>query len=489
MTIEWTYEHIFISLVLLFLLAIFFYWSEKSLSRIGLIIAIIGLFFAILQPTWVKYMPLIGSYAVIPGDSEVSEGIYGISAPNKAVEGEEIRLMGKLLRDKAAESRLVFISTSGEEQELSVNKGGDFTHKWTAGSPGLYEFELKFERDLDTLTEVIAIEVEAAKKLNMLIYASSPNFEFNYLKNHWKQEGHGVVQRVKVAREKYNTSFTNIAKFNVSTWSPSLLARFDLVLMDVGSWNAISKLDRGRILAAVSKTGLGLLLQADEKNAVAKSLPRNQVRRSGMTEFAGVDLSELVYENSRSWASKAYGHYYPLNFGNVVLLAWTDTYKLLLTDQVAAYNSHWTQILNDAYTVDINEFSVRAPRTATAGHTETIDFYGLSRDDVLLLDSTKIKLMRTPFLEGHATAKVQPRAGWNTVTRSSDASEARFYSGKSTSWKTIKEMRVRKAITELTAKNEVTTSTYTEKREIPFWISLLLVSLGFGILWVSEKLG
>jgi len=384
--------------------------------------------------------------------------------------------------------------SSPEKNTVNANleKDGSFNIETRAPVQGIYEYKiLASQENKDTIVETLPVQVAKTSKLKMLILASSPQFELNYLKNYWVSQGHAIVQKVKISQEKYSSSFVNMDEFQFSTLARNVLERFDILMIDIPKWNMLSANERARALKAVSENGLGLILIPTREGETAKSLPRNKVSRFYEKEVQGTPSTFVDFDHNRSWLENESNLIYKRGFGNVLMPKTADSYRLILNDNKQSYQKLWGDIFSALYVSIEESFRISTPFLTYQGVQTEVQISNISQDARLLLnDSQPLILNYTPFLEGYGEAKVLPVLGWNNISLEGSKNKQWFYAHDSLAWKTMQQMNVNQYIQKLSNNNNKASmaKTYFVKKQLPFYLSLLMMVLGFGVVWFLEKL-
>lgn len=525
MIIDWSHEGIIATSLIVVVFTLSAYWTKQWLKIIFLLLGFLGLWLAIIDPqieiekekqsTEVKDIPafltseiakqtdsvrLIGSgydvaelqlllnYKLVHAEIEENFGIIEINIP-RVQEKKTFKISGKLRVLAHSESSVTLRLPDGSKKKTNVDKEGNFDLESKANIAGLYEYQISAINEKgDTVTEIIPVEVEQSSNLRMLILAASPQFDLNYLKNYWVAQGHAVAQRVQISKEQYNTSFLNMDEFQISSINKNLLNRFDILYVDISTWNGFSSIERKRVLAALRNEGLGLILKPSDVGESANDLPKNKV--IGFIEKDSDGLQHAEFSHSGAWEDMKDGLMYKTGRGSIFLLEVNDSYKYLLGDQGQRYQKTWSDIFSKLYVKLKEDFGVHTPFLSFAGQKTEVQISNISQDDQLVLNSDlTLRINHTPMLVGYGESKVIPKLGWNKITKDGSEESQWFYAHDTLAWKTMKERYVNRYIA--LQQNAVISdqiSTYKISKSIPFYISILVSLLGFGLVWVMEKL-
>ena len=528
MIIDWTSESIVASacIILVFLLSAF--WIKKGIRIVLLLIGFLGLWLAIVDPYLevekdmkttevlnistflisgeadqtdtvklfgsdydIEELALLSKYQIKHLEITEDFGISEISIP-EVQEGLSFTVRGLVQGNSDLPKSLWLEGPDKQKFASNLEENGNFQIESIAPVKGLYEYKIFASLENgDTLSEIVPIEVLQTSKLSMLILGASPQFELNYLKNYWVSQGHAIVQKVKISQEKYNTSFVNMEKFQFTQVTRKTLDRFDILLVDIATWNGFAATERGRILKAVEERGLGVILKPTKGGESAKGLPRNSVSRFIEKEIGGTVVSFAEIEHSTTWLSVQNGLQFKKGFGNVLMLKPADSYRYILSDQKEKYQNLWGDVFSALY-VKIDEgFKISTPFLIFQGERTEVQVGNVSQDAKLIHnDQNRLVINYTPFLDGYGEAKVVPEGGWNKISRENPEGSQWFYANDSQSWKSMRQTNVNRYIQKLTNKNNEfqTPESYYITKPLPFYISLLMMIFGFAAVWILEKL-
>ncbi|GLR17513.1 hypothetical protein [Portibacter lacus] len=526
MTIDWSYEVLLATVFVAVVFILSAYWSRDLKKIAFLLIGFTGLWLAIAQPFHLKEKPLESSMVdniqeflssekmhwtdtvkLIGGNHRIEDiqllenyhiELVNFSVPDgfsdvsksEIVEGEYFTVVGKFESEEDSLAEIWVENTSGEESQATLN-GNNFSVELKAPVKGLYEYSLKaMVASGDTMSEVLPIQVKPSSKMSMLILANNPQFDINYLKNYWVSQGHSILQKVKISQEKFSTNYVNIPEFKFATLSTKVLDRFDILLLDIATWNTITPNERNLVLNAVKENGLGLALKPTQAGVSAKGLPYHKVLRFSDEEIESVNLEMIDVEHNNSWKVMDYGLKWHHGYGSVFLLKVSDSYQLILHDKASVYNQMWASILSDLFVKKNEGFTVSKPfLTYEAESTSAQIGYANQEDQLFLNDSLPLIVNYTPFLDGDGEAKLTGRRGWNKVTRLGTDEIQWFYVFGKGSWETMRANQVEHYVRYLKQNiDDVKMEPFFEEQKIPWWISILLMVFGFGMVWFMEKL-
>lgn len=533
MIVEWTNGLLFgtLGLILVLLLASYFLYINKTnlIRRIFfLLIGLLGIWFLFAEPGYERVLPmksqvidseegiydfltgsesqktdsllLVGSdhdleemsllknYAIDYIENGLPKGFVDIEMP-VVTEHENWILRGRvnLLND---EDRIELTLPNGEKREADKDEEGHFEIETKAPTRGLYEYFLRLTGpEVDTLQETLPVQVKAASKLEMLLLAESPSFEFNYFKNYWSGLGHGLLQRVKIAKDKYSTSYINMPEVEVGQVSEIFLDGFDLLLIDLGTWNEFSNSERRLIKKHVEEKALALILALNKPNEKPRDLPSIAVSKVTTEMLREVPLSLREFTYGSAWEVYKNNAIFSIGFGKVLVLGYADSYKLLLGDEARAYQQWWSDIISELYLEKVNGFEVQAKFMTYEGRKTEVKLFNLGRGSrIIFNDETKLSLLRTPLIEGFAKAEITPEYGWNKLWDDLGQKERWIYAFKEGEWSVMRASHASKVGRALAGvKKDAIEKSYTQVLYLPWYWGYILTVMGLGFLWMDEK--
>lgn len=528
MIIDWTYELWIATSLLGIVFIISSFWAKDLIKILFLFVGFSGLWLAIAEPKFnkayerenfevddvasflysdkaqitdtvilrgndydIEELTLLSDYLIKHKDNDVESGFIEIIIPNEIRAGEEFDLNGRFLKNDVDVKQIWLEKQSNAKRLASVKEDGSFSISERALVKGLYEFMLKGELvSGDTISEIIPIEVLAPAKLKMLILASSPQFDLNYLKNYWVEQEHAVVQKVKISKDKYSQAFINTSQIQFTTLTNNVLRGFDILYLDMKTWNQLSPSERSRIRYNVQNNGLGLVLRPNNPGDVGSDLPYHTAQQFGVEDIMGVSLTKTTFNTNRSWRKIEDGYLLKEGLGAIFLLETSDSYKLILADQVETYQEIWARIFSALFVRFGDGIKIRVPFLTFENTLIPAELSYINQEETYMHnDSIKLNINFTPLLDGYGEADVESLPGWNKISGEASKEKAWYYAHILGSWKAMKDFRVKNYIEHLQRNKAGSISrTYERAQSIPWWISIVLFVLGFGLVWLMEKI-
>jgi hypothetical protein len=324
----------------------------------------------------------------------------------------------------------------------------------------------------------------------MLLLAESPSFEFNYFKNYWSTLGHGLVQKVKISKDRYSTSFINIPSNNINRLTEEALDNFDVLMLDLLTWNGLASRDRSVIKKQIEEKALAVIFKIDNENQRLSNLPEISVNGFKSDQFRETEVSYAQLSKSTSWQKYKDNAVLEMGYGKILVLGITDTYKLILNDEAYTYQTYWADLISELYLEKQNGFDIELPFITLANEVINVKLSNLGEDSKIVLNGeTSLPLLRTPLVQGFANASIEPKAGWNKMSDKVNGQERWFYAFDKGAWSTMDQSKVVDfAGTLERTEQPALASTYSLFIPISWWLGFAISLLGFGLLWLDEKL-
>lgn len=397
---------------------------------------------------------------------------------------------------------IVVNDPKGEVIKCSL-KDSAFSAKLVGPPAGEYLLPIKvFFQNGDSTTEYMPIKSNKSARYNLLSLSSHPSFEINFLKNYWASQGHGFVQRQKVSQEKYISSFVNAIEVNLEKLSPNLVNKFDILLFDLDTWNQLSNAERNAVLEQVKNNGKGLIFRPSEKVMTDQSLQLPKLNSSKEITWKAKysNPSILVFpilSSPNGWSSLSHkkekiGTYRSLGLGHILLLTVEDTYQLLLADENDEYQELWAKVFSLLYkdytpasTLITSKWIWENEKT----HLQLITDKPLENLPILD-DSIPLPYIESPFIANSYELDLWAEKGSHIITIPNSDDKLSFYVHGQSDWKAVRQDYLSSLNSKVSQKSheENKPKMATRRVEIPYVYWYLLTLLGFGALWLDEKL-
>ncbi|MDF7809855.1 hypothetical protein [Hymenobacter sp. YC55] len=364
--------------------------------------------------------------------------------------------------------------------------------------------------------EPVPVEVVPTRPLRVLLLAVTPSFELKFLKNHLAARQHAVAWRAGISRGLTQTEFSNQPTTDLSRLTPTLLARYDVLVTEASALAALPAAEAQTLRAAQRTAGLGIVVLAEsaalpavvpgrtEMRLVVQNSSLNRPQRinwpdappastlvPGTLTLAGVarPLVTLASSGAAVVASQRIG------LGNVVISTLPETYAWLLQNASSTYESYWSRVLSAAArpAAPTTRWTLVDPwprpqlplplRLSGSFPTQQPVVAGATNAPL-----ARLPLQQDPALPEWSTTTYWPTApGWHQLQLSGQPTQW-FYVFAASDWQGPElQRRSQSAIPWLTTAAEpLPALERTEPWPVGWFFALFVLAAGF--LWLEEKL-
>lgn len=437
---------------------------------------------------------LIDGYRIHFHETDIISGINRVNIP--AITEREPWILSGNVQGEDIES--ISLNTPNNEVHAGTILDGSFTIPSTAPVAGSYLYDITTVLSSgDTISERLPIVVNHEPTWQMLVLASFPSFENNYLKNYWTSLGNGFAMRTKISKEKYSTTFVNSTKRSLENLTSRTISKYDFIITDAPTWNQLPTIEQSNIKSAIRNNGLALIIRPSENLTEANGLglPKWTIPKEINWSTITGEIKLSNYPIASSWASaKAQGHilskYQARGLGHVAMLGIDDTYKLILADYNKDYQKLWSSIFTKLYRDFSPKSKLLHDQWIWAGAKNTLSI--MSQEDntkpPLLNDSISLSYLNVPFLVGVTEINLWPSKGYNEISLGEDQTLA-FYAHPKDTWLAVQQSQLQPLNRRAADRSEsIVVESHNEDKpySLYWWYSLAL--LGFGCLWLDERL-
>lgn len=437
--------------------------------------------------------------------TEISNGIVRLKYNRKANLGSDLIVEGDH-KSNVSQMKLVLLGPGGLPLDSLISKidSTRFKLRTNLKVPGNFLYHLQVRDSTGSVVnmEPLPVEVSANKPLKILVINEFPFFETKYLKNFLSEEGHEVIVKTKLTKQKYKFEYFNTARGAVYSLNKDNLQTFDLIIFDDLSLKYLSRSEQRFLAEEVTNNGLGVFVQQTGNQFQAKNLlgefkivPDNQtslqlpIRSIPVLDkypvlFDNDDLLEIPIDN--------YGNSKQVGRGSIGSTILKDTYQLLLDGKELEYKEIWSSLINGIRKrADNSEMFHGDSYWAFVNEPFNFSFFTSNKNsNVFYENEYRVPLIRNSIISDEWEGTVYPRkAGWHKLTSESDSAPTfNFYAMKEGSWNTL----TNKNTLELNKRYFKDGSTqYQEKllpqRMNPIWFFVVFL-ITTGYLWLEPKL-
>lgn len=379
----------------------------------------------------------------------------------------------------------------------------DTTFSFTLTGPpaGDYIFKLHSITTFgDTLSELLPVSSEPPPSYRMIALASYPSFELNFLKNYWTSMGHGFAQKLKISKDKYSESFTNLTSKNLSKINKTILSSSDILSVDRSTWIELTPAERSAILTQIETQGLGLMIWPTTTDRptpdlriprLSEGVPLDWQGNKGNADLIQYELQSLP----KGWEPVKYGNQiiaWGKNYGigKIILIAIGDTHQLILADESEEYQNLWSVILSHLYNRIETGVTLIKPEWLWAGEKikiQLITDYEMSQSPVLD-DSIPLPFLANPYIDLSYNLEFWASAGYHDLYLPERDMNLSFYVHHPKTWPPVRQNRLRRLLRSISyMEGPKSTLSSVRKEEISIYYWFMLTLFGFGCLWFDEK--
>ena len=464
---------------------------------------------------------------VQPHLSAAPAGIAAVHWPENISLGEAVEVTGTYINPAKADTWL-YLHATGQVQDSVEVAAGDTTAFKLSYIPKqegrfIYTLMRKSGRGADTLGRV-PVQVRPVKELSVLLLASSPLFEFRFLKNHLAELQHRVALRTTISKNISQSEWLNMPRTNLDRLTPKLLQQFDLVITEPQALQNLSAGERASLQRAVTEEGLGVLtitntatnnrstafftsfqtkrLSQQNTRSTRASWDNNVTATATAAPFTLVNstaVSGLVTEQKDQFLAGAKQE----GWGKVALSLVPQTFPWQLEGKEEIYASYWANLLSAVAKQEVQEkfWQLTSPQVPQPDQPLTLTYTVHAAPGSALPSATvtsladsaiyiNMPLAQSPVLPTQYSGTFWPRHnGWYQV-QTPGAPPYQFYVQDDDAWD-FTRIQARRQATQAyisRTKSSVVDSTIAYKEEpVPLiWFFALFV-LSSAFLWLEEK--
>ena len=189
-------------------------------------------------------------------------GIEQAAWPAQIALGDRLSVDGRVAGPRGASAtRVELADPTGIVDSAAVDSTGAFHLETEPRALGRFRYTLRLRGA--GVAETLGVQVAPPPEWRVLVLESAPRPETTVLRD-WLGRRHGVVAvRSSVSRDRVHREFVNRPATPLDQLTVSLLAQFDIVIIDGRSLAALTNDERALLRRAVDVDGLGVLLVPD----------------------------------------------------------------------------------------------------------------------------------------------------------------------------------------------------------------------------------
>jgi len=459
-----------------------------------------------------------------PRLSAAPAGTAAIHWPESVRLGETVKVTGRYNGSGDSKGWL-YLSAAGQVRdsvEVTHDSTSTFALHYTPKQAGQFIYTIQEKRGGETaILGQVPVQVKPVQQLAVLLLASSPLFEFRFLKSHLAEQQHRVALRTTISKGMHQSEWFNMPRASLERLTPKLLQQFDVLLTEPQALQNLSAAERATLQRAVTEDGLGIL--------TVTNAPANSRNTAFFTPFQTQRRSQQDTRSTRaSWAGNAAtataapfalvhtatvagliteqdGHLLAgakrAGWGKVAMSLVPQTFPWQLEGKEEVYASYWTNLLSAVAKQEVQQkyWQLSAPQVPKPNQPLTLTFTDdAAGSDVpsatvtSVADSSSINLplAQSPVQPTQFSGTCWPRrSGWHQV-QTAGGPPFFFYVQDSADW-AFAEMLARHQETQAYISRAETAAVATavayQEKPVPLiWFFVLFV-LSSGFLWLEEK--
>ncbi|RXG15938.1 hypothetical protein DSM03_103123 [Leeuwenhoekiella aestuarii] len=435
-------------------------------------------------------------------------GINNVNYKTSAVEGDAWNVKAQYAKPKIGNQIVLEAPGNLAIDSVRFNRSQDtvFSLQARLKAPGNFVYELveKDSTGIEIQREPLPLHVLPKQQLNILMLNAFPTFEIKYLKNFLAALNHKVLVRNRLTQGKFKYEYFNRERETLQSLNTTVLETIDLVILDGGAWNSLSRKEQYAVRTAVAQQGMGVFLMPDEnlfygnqpllnfkftRTSLSEINLENGVRVSifGYLFNPSSDINATLKSGNSLLAAQRF-----LGFGSVSTTVLTNTYALQLKGNKAAYKAVWSELLKPVLRAE-DEVVYWEDSHQSVYKNEPYDIqFRTTLNDFKVQDASgaSLPVSGDPDIEDLWSVTFYPeQSGWHQLQLKTDSivSTHSYYVLDSLDWQ-AKSSRARILANENYFKSSASEETplYLKQAINPLYF-LMIFLLAMGYLWLEPK--
>ncbi|WP_167596456.1 hypothetical protein [Leeuwenhoekiella sp. ZYFB001] len=440
---------------------------------------------------------------------EIPNGIDQLSYSKTLSEGEELNITAHYSKPKRGNQIVLQAPGNLGLDSIQVTATADtvFSLQAKVKAPGDFVYSLVEKDSLGRLlnNEALPVHINPEKQLSVVMLSAFPSFDFKYLKNYLAELNHQVLVRSQLTQGRYKYEYFNQERKPFNALSTSGLKDLDLVILDAGAWQSLSRNEQNSIKDAVAQEGLGVFVMPSEELfygsqplidfKFTRTAQREVELQDGtvVSTFGYYMNSAANFNATLKAANQILAGQRFIGFGSVSTTVLSNTYALQLKGNQERYKSLWSEILKSVLKPESDMIFWEETEQIVRPHEPyTIKFRtAVSEFTLTDTDGNSIPVIQDPDIPELWLATFYPEeTGWFTLRFSTGdtVSEYAYYVFAEVDWKARAAQGLTKANQDFFRKGDAEVEELQVKRPInPIYFFILFV-LAMGYLWLEPKL-
>ncbi len=240
--------------------------ANRLMRVVALTAALISLALILVNSRTGRLLPEIRQKSAISLNDDNKTGLTKIGWADEISLGDSLVVKGEYVNRLSQPTPLYLVGFGSKVDSIIVKPGktGRFTLKTVPRITGHFTYALKTSEAGD-LKEIgaVPVDVTSSNPLHILILNSSPSFENRYLKDWLSINNNSVAILTLNSTANYLLAFQNMAVTPLKVVNSALLARFDLLVIDVLALKNLTAPEFQALSHAISEQGMGVIIQQD----------------------------------------------------------------------------------------------------------------------------------------------------------------------------------------------------------------------------------
>ncbi len=434
------------------------------------------------------------------------KGIIKVKYVKNNFIGDKFKVTGAYSSISSAHKLVLQNSGGLNLDSVVVNKKGvsSFSLETNLKTSGKFVFTIL---EKDSLNEVLASEplpfiVNRKKPLRVLIINQFPSFETKYLKNFLSEEGHEIVVRSQITKNKFKFEYLNTGKSPVYRFTRSNLNDFDLLVLDGPSLFSLSQKAREVVQEEVRESGLGVFVQPSDQ-VLRRSLDfidfkakADKAKTIQISNLPNVNVEKYPYQFKGKGLKRILVGNYGLSIskgkGRMATSILNNTYQLILQGKNSAYKQIWTRIIQGVAKREILSKKI-GTRQEFLFKDEPFHFNYRSKLEPPQFEDIKespLPMIKDLVINDMWHGTIYPDSlGWSRITSIKDSLlSLDYFVMNDNNWKSIQRVNTQQENNRYFTGANINNSISMMPEELERIWFLLLVILSFGYLWLYPKL-
>lgn len=370
----------------------------------------------------------------------------------------------------------------------------------------IYKLVEKDSLHFELLSDPLPLKVRPENTLEILIINTFPTFETKYLKNFLAENGHELLVRSQLSKNKYKFENFNRKQGSIYGFTSTNLRNFDLVIIDAGSYLGLSAASKEALEEQIENEGLGVFIQSDVSivnngGRFGFRLKRNFNSETSLSNWPKVKIpvypssleADVLTQPILSSQNRILSAYIQKGAGRLGTTLLNDTYQLVLNGNEAVYQYIWSTTISA-----VSQKSMPMVQWETENFIAYQDVpfrfklrTSISNPEVVDEGNNQIALRQNFQLLDEWEGVVYSRErGWNQLGIIGDSTmTSSYYVVENTAWKSINATDVSRENERKFRGNIPSEVVISTSKPMSRWWFFVAFALAMGYLWVLPRIG